>query len=168
MRERTIVLDGFSKTYSMTGWRLGYGVMPKAIAEKFSQLMVNSSSCTANFVQRAGIAALRGPQDSVTTMVAEFGRRRQRIVDGLNAIPGFRCHPPDGAFYAFPDTSGTGLKSADLANRLLYDAGVACLSGTCFGANGEGSLRFSFANSVENIDRALERIRGVLAPLAIR
>ncbi len=165
MREKTVILDGFSKTYAMTGWRLGYGVMPKECASRFSRLMVNSNSCTANFVQRAGVAALRGPQDAVTAMVAEFRRRRDAIVDGLNAIPGFEVKRPEGAFYVFPRTSGTGLLSNDLANRLLYDAGVACLSGTCFGANGEGFLRFSFANSLENIEEALRRIRKVLAPV---
>jgi aspartate/methionine/tyrosine aminotransferase len=163
MRERTILLDGFSKAYSMTGWRLGYGVMPAPCAARFSQLMVNSASCTANFVQRAGIAALRGPQDSVTNMVAEFRRRRDVIVEGLNAIPGFECTSPDGAFYAFPSITGTGIRSGELANRLLMDAGVACLAGTCFGEHGEGYLRFSFANSTENIRAALDRIRGVLA-----
>ncbi len=163
MREKTILLDGFSKTYSMTGWRLGYGVMPKGCAAHFSRLMVNSNSCTANFVQRAGIAALRGPQEPVTRMVEEFRRRRDVIVSGLNAIPGFECTVPDGAFYAFPSTAKTGIKSQDLANRLLFDAGVACLSGTCFGEMGEGYLRFSFANSVENIRAALDRIRGCLA-----
>ena len=168
MRERTIVLDGFSKAYAMTGWRLGYGVMPKAWAARFSQLMVNSNSCTANFTQRAGIAALRGPQDAVTRMVEEFRRRRDLIVDGLDSLPGIRCPRPDGAFYVFPDVTGTGLRSQDLANRLLYDAGVACLSGTCFGANGEGSLRFSFANSQENIRQAIDRIRAVLAAGAVR
>jgi aspartate/methionine/tyrosine aminotransferase len=168
MRERTIVLDGFSKAYAMTGWRLGYGVMPKAWATRFSQLMVNSNSCTANFVQRAGIAALKGPQDSVTRMVEEFRRRRDLIVDGLNSLPGFRCPRPDGAFYVFPDVSGTGLRSHELADRLLFEGGVACLSGTCFGANGEGSLRFSFANSTQNIENAIERIRGVLAAGAVR
>jgi aspartate/methionine/tyrosine aminotransferase len=163
MRERTILLDGFSKAYSMTGWRLGYGVMPAPCAARFSQLMVNSASCTANFVQRAGIAALRGPQDAVTNMVAEFRRRRDVIVEGLNAIPGFDCASPDGAFYVFPSIAGTGVRSGELANRLLTEAGVACLAGTCFGEHGEGYLRFSFANSTENIRVALDRIRGVLA-----
>jgi aspartate aminotransferase len=159
MREKTVILDGFSKTYAMTGWRLGYGVMPREMASRFSQLMVNSNSCTANFVQRAGVAALRGPQDAVDTMVAEFRRRRDLIVDGLNAIPGFSVKKPDGAFYVFPSTSGTGEKSTDLANRLLYEAGVACLSGTCFGAMGEGYLRFSFANSPENLREGLVRVK---------
>lgn len=168
MRERTVILDGFSKTYAMTGWRLGYGVMPKECATRFSQLMVNSNSCTANFVQRAGVAALRGPQDAVGAMVAEFHRRRDLICDGLNAIPGFSVKRPDGAFYVFPDTSKTGLKSTDLAHRLLYDAGVACLSGTCFGGHGEGYLRFSFANSVENIEDGLARIRKALAATPAR
>ncbi len=165
MREKTVILDGFSKTYAMTGWRLGYGVMPKDCAARFSRLMVNSNSCTANFVQRAGVAALRGPQDAVTAMVAEFRRRRDAIVDGLNAIPGFEVKRPEGAFYVFPKTSGTGMKSNDLAHRLLYDAGVACLSGTCFGEYGEGFLRFSFANSLENIEEALRRVRKVLRPV---
>jgi aspartate/methionine/tyrosine aminotransferase len=163
MRERTIVLDGFSKTYAMTGWRLGYGVMPRECAARFSQLMVNSNSCTANFVQRAGVAALRGPQTAVDSMVAEFARRRDLIVDGLNSIPGFRARRPDGAFYVFPETAGTGMSSVDLGNRLLYDAGVACLSGTCFGQNGEGFLRFSFANSAENIREGIDRIKKSLA-----
>jgi aspartate/methionine/tyrosine aminotransferase len=159
MRERCILLDGFSKTYAMTGWRLGYGVMPRDVAARFSQLMVNSNSCTANFVQRAGIAALRGPQDAVDAMVAEFRRRRDLIVDGLNTIPGFRAHRPGGAFYVFPQTEGTGLSSSDLANRLLFDGGVACLSGTCFGAHGEGYVRFSFANSQQNLREGIERVR---------
>ena len=168
MRERTVILDGFSKTYAMTGWRLGYGVMPKECAARFSQLMVNSNSCTANFVQRAGVAALRGPQDAVDAMVAEFARRRDLIVDGLNAIPGVRAIKPDGAFYVFPDTTGTGLRSGDLANKLLFDAGVACLSGTCFGGHGEGYLRFSFANSPDNLREGLRRIRACLAPAVAR
>jgi aspartate aminotransferase len=164
MRERTVILNGFSKTYSMTGWRLGYGILPREAAARFGKLMVNSNSCTANFVQHAGIAALRGTQAPVEAMVAEFHRRRDLICDGLNAIPGFRVARPDGAFYVFPSTSGTGLASSDLANRLLQEAGVACLSGTCFGEYGEGYLRFSFANSVENLREALEKIRGALAP----
>ncbi|HVG95018.1 MAG TPA: pyridoxal phosphate-dependent aminotransferase [Planctomycetota bacterium] len=170
MRERSILLDGFSKAYSMTGWRLGYGVMPRDVAARFSQLMVNSNSCTANFVQRAGVAALRGPQDSVDAMVAEFRRRRDLIVDGLNSVPGFRARRPGGAFYAFPRTDGTGLASSELANRLLMDAGVACLSGTCFGGRGEGFLRFSFANSAENLREGIARIRRCLesAPAAAR
>ncbi|HEY1759562.1 MAG TPA: pyridoxal phosphate-dependent aminotransferase [Bryobacteraceae bacterium] len=159
MLDKTIILDGFSKTYSMTGWRLGYGVMPAWIAEAVVKLMVNSNSCTASFTQRAGIAALTGPQDAVTAMVAEFRRRRDAIVHGLNQIPGFRCALPAGAFYAFPNVSGTGMPSKELANLLLYEAGVACLNGGAFGAHGEGYLRFSYANSLANIQEALSRIQ---------
>jgi aspartate aminotransferase len=161
MLEKTIILDGFSKTYSMTGWRLGYGVMPAWLADAVNLLMVNSNSCTASFTQRAGMAALQGPQDCVTAMVEEFRRRRDVIVDGLNAIPGFRCSVPAGAFYAFPNVSGTGMPSRDLADLLLNEAGVACLSGTAFGRFGEGYLRFSYATSLENIREALARIAGV-------
>jgi aspartate aminotransferase len=159
MRERCILLDGFSKTYAMTGWRLGYGVMPREVASRFAQLMVNSNSCTANFVQRAGVEALRGPQDAVDAMVAEFHRRRDLVVDGLNSIPGVEAHRPGGAFYVFPKTEGTGLSSSDLAHRLLFEGGVACLSGTCFGAHGEGYLRLSFANSQENLREGIARLR---------
>jgi len=161
MLEKTIILDGFSKTYSMTGWRLGYGVMPKWLADAVNLLMVNSNSCTASFTQRAGMAALEGPQDTVDMMVKEFRRRRDAIVKGLNEIPGFSCTVPAGAFYAFPNVSGTGMQSKDLADLLLYDAGVACLSGTAFGSYGEGFMRFSYANSLENIQEALSRIRKV-------
>jgi len=161
MLEKTVILDGFSKTYSMTGWRLGYGVMPTWLADAVNLLMVNSNSCTASFTQRAGMAALAGPQDAVDTMVAEFRRRRDAIVTGLNRLPGFRCTVPSGAFYAFPNVSGTGLPSRELADLLLYEAGVACLSGTAFGAYGEGYLRFSYANSLENIEQALSRIAAV-------
>jgi aspartate aminotransferase len=159
MLEKTILLDGFSKTYAMTGWRLGYGVMPQWLAAAVSQLMVNSNSCTASFTQRAGLAALEGPQDCVTAMVAEFRRRRDVIANGLNAIPGFRCVLPAGAFYAFPNVTGTGMSSKDLAAFLLDQAGVACLDGGAFGKYGEGYLRFSYANSLENIQEALDRIR---------
>jgi aspartate aminotransferase len=159
MLEKTIILDGFSKTYSMTGWRLGYGVMPTWIAEAVVKLMVNSNSCTASFTQRAGIAALTGPQDAVDTMVAEFRRRRDAIVKGLNAIPGFRCSLPAGAFYAFPNVKNAGISSKELADTLLYEAGVACLDGACFGAQGKGYLRFSYANSLANIEEALRRIQ---------
>ncbi len=158
MLDRTIVLDGFSKTYSMTGWRLGYGVMPTFLAEAVVKLMVNSNSCTASATQRAGIAALTGPQDAVTAMVAEFRRRRDAIVNGLNQIPGFRCALPAGAFYAFPNVSATGVPSKELADLLLNEAGVACLNGGAFGAHGEGYLRFSYANSLANIQEALSRI----------
>ena len=161
MLEKTIILDGFSKTYSMTGWRLGYGVMPLWLADAVDKLMVNSNSCTASFTQRAGLAALTGPQDDVDRMVAEFRRRRDFIVKGLNAIPGFSCVVPDGAFYAFPNVSGTGMSSKELADLLLNEAGVACLSGTAFGSYGDGYLRFSYAASLENIQDALDRIRKV-------
>jgi aspartate aminotransferase len=161
MLEKTIILDGFSKTYSMTGWRLGYGVMPKWLADAVNLLMVNSNSCTASFTQRAGMAALDGPQDSVDMMVREFRRRRDAIVAGLNGIPGFRCSVPAGAFYAFPNVSGTGMPTRELADLLLYEGGVACLSGTAFGSYGEGYLRFSYANSLENIHEALTRIRAL-------
>ena len=161
MLEKTIILDGFSKTYAMTGWRLGYGVMPQWIADAVNLLMVNSNSCTASFTQRAGMAALTGPQDTVDMMVAEFRQRRDAIVAGLNRIPGFSCTLPSGAFYAFPNVKGTGLSSKDVADMLLYDAGVACLSGTAFGELGEGYLRFSYANSLANIEDALSRIMKV-------
>jgi aspartate aminotransferase len=159
MLEKTVILDGFSKTYSMTGWRLGYGVMPLWLVDAVDKLMVNSNSCTASFTQRAGLAALQGPQDAVDTMVAEFRRRRDAIVKGLNEIPGFRCTVPDGAFYVFPNVSGTGVPSRELADMLLNDAGVACLSGTAFGSYGDGYLRFSYAASLDNIEEALSRIR---------
>lgn len=162
MAEKTIILDGFSKTYAMTGWRLGYGVMPAHIADAVNKLMVNSNSCTASFTQRAGMAALSGPQDGVDKMVAEFHRRRDAFVAGLNALPGFRCAIPEGAFYAFPNITGTGRDSKELAAALLNEAGVACLSGTAFGAYGEGYLRFSIANSYENLMEALNRMRAYL------
>jgi aspartate aminotransferase len=161
MLEKTIILDGFSKTYSMTGWRLGYGVMPEWLAVAVERLMVNSNSCTASFTQRAGLAALQGPQDAVDAMVKEFQARRDFIVRGLNEIPGFSCTVPDGAFYVFPNVTGTGMPTRELADLLLNDAGVACLSGTAFGSYGEGYLRFSYANSLENISEALGRIRKV-------
>jgi aspartate/methionine/tyrosine aminotransferase len=161
MLDKTIILDGFSKTYSMTGWRLGYGVMPLWLVDAVDKLMVNSNSCTASFTQRAGLAALQGPQDAVTAMVAEFRRRRDAIVTGLNEIPGFSCTVPAGAFYVFPNVKNTGVPSRDLANMLLNDAGVACLSGTAFGSYGDGYLRFSYANSLENIQEALARIRAL-------
>src|SRR5215208_157231 len=159
MLEKTIILDGFSKTYSMTGWRLGYGVMPLWLADAVDKLMVNSNSCTASFTQRAGLAALQGPQDDVDRMVAEFRRRRDVIVKGLNEIPGFSCMVPAGAFYVFPNVTGTGMSSRELADLLLNEAGVACLSGTAFGSYGDGYLRFSYAASLENIQEALNRIR---------
>ncbi len=165
MEDLTIILDGYSKTYSMTGWRAGYGVMPVELAQQMTKLMVNSNSCTAAFTQMAGIEALRGPQDAVGDMVAAFRRRRDLIVAGLNDIPGFRCLMPKGAFYSFPNIEGTGKSSRELADLLLYEAGVAVLAGTSFGAYGEGFLRLSYANSEENISRALARIRETLANL---
>ncbi len=159
MQEKTVILDGFSKTYSMTGWRLGYGVMPLWLAEAVNILMVNSNSCTAGFTQRAGIAALEGPQDCVDQMAAEFRRRRDAVVAGLNEVPGFRCPLPRGAFYAFANVEGTGIPSKELADLLLNDAGVACLNGGAFGAHGEGYIRFSYANSLPNLMEAVARIK---------
>jgi len=165
MQERTIILNGFSKTYAMTGWRLGYGVMPKDLAVHITRLMTNSNSCTNAATQVAGIAALKGPQDDVDRMVAAFRERRDVIVKGLNEIPGVSCVLPPGAFYAFPNIKGTGMKSKALADYLLDEAGVACLSGTSFGAYGEGYLRLSYANSVPNIKKALERMAEAIAKL---
>jgi aspartate/methionine/tyrosine aminotransferase len=159
MLEKSIILDGFSKIYAMTGWRIGYGVMPLWLVEAVNKLMVNSNSCTASFTQRAGIAALNGPQEDPERMVSEFRRRRDVFVSGLNSLPGFRCPVPEGAFYAFPNIEGTGLSSKNLADALLNEAGVACLSGASFGEHGEGYLRFSYANSYENLMEAVERIR---------
>jgi aspartate/methionine/tyrosine aminotransferase len=158
MKERTILLDGFSKTYAMTGWRMGYGVMRADLATHISRLMTNSNSCTASFTQVAGIEALRGPQKSVDAMRAEFKKRRDVMVAGLNKIKGFSCRIPHGAFYVFPNVTKAGWPSKKLADALLEDAGVAALSGTAFGNFGEGYLRFSVANSVENIEKALDRI----------
>jgi aspartate/methionine/tyrosine aminotransferase len=161
MLEKTIILDGFSKTYAMTGWRMGYGVMPAWLAQAVTKLMVNSNSCTASFTQRAGIAALNGPQDCVTAMVEEFRRRRDAICKGLNEIPGFRCPVPEGAFYVMPNVTGTGWDSKELADFLLNEAGVSCLDGGCFGEFGKGYIRFSYANSMTNLLDAVERIRKV-------
>jgi aspartate aminotransferase len=157
-KERTILLDGFSKTYAMTGWRMGYGVMRSDLASHITRLMTNSNSCTASFTQVAGIEALRGDQSSVDHMRQEFQRRRDVFVAGLNRIRGFSCRLPKGAFYVFPNVTKTGWKSKKLASALLEEAGVACLSGTAFGEYGEGYLRFSVANSLENLNKALERI----------
>jgi aspartate/methionine/tyrosine aminotransferase len=143
----------------MTGWRLGYGVMPADLAEHVTRLMVNSNSCTASFVQLAGVAALQGDHEPVRRMVAEFRRRRDLLVDGLNRLPGVSCRRPRGAFYVFPNVTGTGRKSAEVADRLLQEAGVAVLSGAAFGAHGEGYLRISYANSEANLTKALERMR---------
>lgn len=158
MKERTILLDGFSKTYAMTGWRMGYGVMRADLATHVARLMTNSNSCTASFTQIAGVEALRGPQESVEKMCREFQRRRDVMVAGLNQIKGFSCRKPKGAFYVFPNITGTGWPSKKLADALLEEAGVAALSGTAFGDHGEGYLRFSVANSIENIEKALERV----------
>ncbi|HEY6971443.1 MAG TPA: pyridoxal phosphate-dependent aminotransferase [Candidatus Angelobacter sp.] len=157
-KDRTILLDGFSKTYAMTGWRLGYGVMRADLAQQFSRLMINSNSCTASFTQIAAVEALEGSQESVNKMCAEFKRRRDRFVSRINTIPGFSCRLPAGAFYTFPNIRQTGLKAKQLADRLLEDAGVACLAGTAFGQFGEGYLRFSIANSIENLEKALDRV----------
>src|SRR5216117_3363519 len=158
MKERTILLDGFSKTYAMTGWRMGYGVMRADLAAHIARLMTNSASCTASFAQIAGIEELRGPQDLVDQMRVEFQKRRDVMVAGLNKIKGFSCRLPKGAFYVFPNITQTGWPSKKLADALLDDVGVAALSGTAFGDFGEGYLRFSVANSIENIEKALDRI----------
>jgi aspartate aminotransferase len=157
-KERTVLLDGFSKTYAMTGWRMGYGVMRPDLAVHITRLMTNSNSCTASFTQIAGIEALRGDQSSVDRMRDEFKRRRDVFVAGLNKIKGFSCRMPKGAFYVFPNVTKTGWPSKKLANALLEEVGVACLSGTSFGDFGEGYLRFSVANSLENLNEALDRI----------
>jgi aspartate/methionine/tyrosine aminotransferase len=159
---RTIILDGFSKTYAMTGWRLGYGVMPEPLAAEIAKLQVNSNSCVSAATQYAGLEALTGPQDHVDVMLSEFRARRDLIVSGLNALPGVECATPEGAFYAFPRISGTGHDAGALADLLLEEAGVACLSGAGFGRHGEGHLRFSYANSQENISRAIDRMGGLL------
>jgi aspartate/methionine/tyrosine aminotransferase len=159
MRERTIILDGFSKTYAMTGWRLGYGVMRRDLAAWISRLMTNSNSCSAAFTQMAGIAALKGDQSEARTMVEEFRRRRDAIVRGLNDIPGIHCCMPHGAFYVFPNITELDVTSSELADKLLYEGSVATLAGTAFGKYGEGFLRLSYATSLENIHHALLRIR---------
>lgn len=165
MQELTVLLDGYSKTYAMTGWRLGYGVMPASLAEQVTKLMVNSNSCTAAFTQQAGIAALTGPKDDVQAMVRAFRERRDAIVSGLNEIPGIRCVKPAGAFYAFPNVTGTGLGSRVLADRLLNEAGVATLPGESFGEYGAGYLRLSYATSVTKIEEALRRVGELVAAL---
>lgn len=165
MQQRTILLDGHSKTYSMTGWRLGYGVAPVAIAQKMEQLMINSNSCTCSFTQIAGIEALQGPQDAVHQMVAEFQRRRDAIVEGLNQIEGIHCLKPKGAFYVFPNVKQIPLSCQALADYLMEEAGVAVLAGTAFGQYGDGYLRLSYANSLENIHEALQRIETAVRKL---
>lgn len=163
MAERTAVVDGFSKTWAMTGWRLGFGILPEPLARHVATLMNNSNSCTTSFVQKAGIAALEGPQTEVEAMMREFRARRDLLVAGLKTLPGVACAAPAGAFYVFPDIRGTGFTSADLADRLLEEAGVVTLPGTGFGEAGEGYLRLSYANSQENLREALARIERFLA-----
>jgi aspartate aminotransferase len=165
MAERTIIADGFSKTYAMTGWRLGFGIMPRPLAEKMDLLLTHSVGCTATFTQFAGLGAVLGPQAEVDAVLAEFRRRRDRTVAGLNAIPQITCPMPGGAFYAFPNVQALGRSSAELADYLLEEAGVAVLPGTAFGRNGEGYLRLSYANSMENIQKALERMADALERL---
>lgn len=163
VQDRTILLNGFSKTYAMTGWRLGYGVMPEELAVHITRLMTNSNSCTATFTQWAGVEALRGPQDASYEMVEEFRRRRDVIVPGLNAIEGIRCQNPKGAFYVFPNIEGTGMNEVEFADYLMVEAGVAVLAGTSFGEYGKGFVRMSYANSVEKIEKALGNIEAALA-----
>ena len=163
IRDRTILLDGWSKTWSMTGWRLGYGVWPAALVDDAERLQINSNSCPAAAVQVAGIEALLGPQDDADKMHGTFDKRRKLMVDGLNEIPGFRCIMPKGAFYAFPNISATGMKAKELESLLLKEAGVATIAGTSFGHLGEGYIRFSYASSTENITEALRRVRKLLA-----
>lgn len=163
LADRLILLDGWSKTYAMTGWRMGYAVWPKTLVEGATRLAVNCHSCVNASAQFAGIAALEGPQGAVDEMVAAFDQRRGVIVEGLNALPGVRCRRPGGAFYAFPNIEGTGMDARTLQNRLLEETGVATVAGTSFGAQGEGFIRFSYANSVDNIERALERMQTLLA-----
>ena len=165
MAERTIVLDGFSKAYAMTGWRLGYGIVPTDLAPGFGRLLINSVTGATTFAQHGAVEALTGPQDDVDSMVEEFRGRRDLVVDGLNEIPGFSCLRPVGAFYAFPDISGTGLTGAELAERLLQETGVSVLAGTAFGTVGTHHIRLSYANSRENLAEALRRIRTVVEPL---
>ncbi len=166
MAERTIVLDGFSKTFAMTGWRLGYAIVPPALVQAYGTLIINTISCAPTFAQVGAVEALRGPQSAVDEMVAEFRVRRDLVVDGLNDIPGVTCLSPHGAFYVFPDISGTGLTGAKLADRLLHEAGVCVLAGTAFGGLGTDHIRISYANSRENLREALSRMGALLAPLA--
>jgi len=166
MLDRTILLNGFSKRYAMTGWRLGYAIMPPALVESVVRLVVNSVSCTPPFIQYAGIEALTGPQDSVSRMVSEFKKRRDRVVEGLNTIPGISCLRPKGAFYVFPNVRELEMDSSQLADYLLKEAGVATLTGTAFGKFGEGYLRLSYATSLANIDKAVERIGNAVTKLA--
>jgi aspartate aminotransferase len=162
MQSRTIIVDGFSKTYAMTGWRLGYGIMPRELASRVGLLLTHSVGSTAQFTQYAGVEAILGPQDQVAAVAAEYQRRRDVIVAGLNDLPGFHCQTPQGAFYAFPNIKATGMSSNELANLILEKAGVALLPGSSFGDHGEGYLRLSYATSIETIQLGLERIRAVL------
>jgi aspartate/methionine/tyrosine aminotransferase len=166
MAERTIVLDGFSKTYAMTGWRLGYGIVPESLAFAFGRLIINSVSSATTFAQVGAVEALRGPQDAVDAMVAEFRARRDLIVDGLNTLPGVACLRPKGAFYVFPDVSGTGRTGDEIADLLLHEAGVSVLSGTAFGDVGANHIRLSYANSRTQLSRAIEKMRAALEPVA--
>ena len=166
MEGRTIILDGFSKSYAMTGWRLGYGIMPDELTPHIVKLAVNSVSCAASFSQRAAIAALEGPKDPVQDMVAEFDRRRRLITDGLRRIPGIKCPEPEGAFYVFPSIKETGLTGQEFEERAMNEAGVALLAGSAFGQQGEGCVRLSYANSQENIQKALERLDGFVRSVA--
>jgi aspartate aminotransferase len=165
--DRTLLVDGFSKTFAMTGWRLGYAALPAELVEPITRLLINSVSCTAPAVQLAGVAALTGPRDDVAAMMAEFERRRRAVVEGLNALPGVSCVMPEGAFYAFPNITGTGMEAKAVADRLLSEAGVAVLAGTAFGAHGEGYLRLSYANSLENIAEALAAMGELLGAVAV-
>jgi aspartate aminotransferase len=165
MPERTIIMDGFSKTYAMTGWRLGFGVMPRELAQRVGLLLTHSVGCTAHFTQFAGLEALTGPQEQVDQVVEEYQKRRNVIVEGLNALPGVTCQKPQGAFYVFPNITALAMGSVELANYLLDEAGVALLPGSAFGSGGEGYLRLSYANSVENIQRALENIEKAITGL---
>ena len=158
MQERTIILDGFSKSYAMTGWRMGYGILPEELVPHIVKLAVNSVSCAASFTQMAAVAALEGPKDEVEAMIAEFGIRRRLIADGLRSIPGLNCPEPEGAFYAFPSIKGTGLTSAEFEDRAMNQAGVALLSGSAFGEFGEGYVRLSYANSQDNIKQAIDKL----------
>jgi len=170
MAERTIILDGFSKTFAMTGWRLGYAIVPPSLIQTYSQLVINTISCAPTFAQVGAVEAMRGPQEPMAEMVREFRARRDLVVDGLNAIPGVRCLSPKGAFYVFPDVSGTGLTGKELADRLLHEADVCVLAGTSFGGVGVGHIRISYANSRENLTKALDRIHSFvdgLTPAAV-
>jgi aspartate/methionine/tyrosine aminotransferase len=158
MQERTIILDGFSKSYAMTGWRMGYGILPEELVPHIVKLAVNSVSCAASFTQKAAVAALEGPRDEVEAMVAEFGIRRRLIADGLRSIPGINCPEPEGAFYAFPSIKGTGLTSMEFETTAMNEAGVALLSGSAFGEFGEGYVRLSYANSQDNIQKAISQL----------